>query len=361
MAETPRVAIVLPRFARYQEQGATSIDLYARDSVRFSTLPGIAVIGPPCGTPFPDGGTYVPVPAGPDWRRQVLRALRTIKPDVVEVHQDINLAAWAARRLKAPVVAIRHNTQKLPKLWVRRFFKNLQWNAIAAFGFVSEFLRTEFCAALPDFQGRSHVLYNGIDPEAWAPPAAAAREKLIVYVGRLVPEKGVPELIEACDRVLGRHPDWRLLILGGNMADADRNTVAAAGAFADRRPGQVTIEGPVPHDRLPERLARAAIAAVPSIVLEAFGRTAVEAMAAGCALVVSRRGGLAEVVADGTAVIAEPPTAATLEQALEHLIAAPDLRADMGARARAAVTGRFSLAASIGHHDQLRRRLGAAD
>lgn len=361
MAETPRVAIVLPRFARYQAKGATSIDLYAHDSVRFSTLPGITVIGPPCASPFPDGGTYVAVAADDGWRQQVLQALRDRQPDVVEVHQDINLAAWLARHLPMPVTAIRHNTQKLPRAWIRRFFKNLQWNAITAFAFVSEFLRTEFCAALPDFLARAHVLYNGIDPDAWAPPADTRREKLIVYVGRLVPEKGVPELIEACDRVLARHEDWRLLILGGSAADADAATVSAARALAARRPDQVAVEGLVPHDRLPEHLVRASIAVVPSIVFEAFGRTAVEAMAAGCALIVSRRGGLAEVVAEDTALIAEPPTAANLEQALERLIASPDLRRALAERARASVTERFSLRQCVARHDQLRRVLGSAN
>lgn len=361
MAETPRVAIVLPRFARYQAKGATSIDLYAHDSVRFSSLPGITVIGPPCAAPFPDGGTYIEVPADDGWRQQVLQALRDLKPDVVEVHQDINLAAWLARHLPMPVTAIRHNTQKLPRAWIRRFFKNLQWNAITAFAFVSEFLRTEFCAALPDFLARAHVLYNGIDPEAWAPPADTPREKLIVYVGRLVPEKGVPELIEACDRVLARHADWRLLILDGSAADAAPDIVAAAEALAGRRPGQVTMEGPVPHAQLPDRLIRASIAVVPSIVLEAFGRTAVEAMAAGCALIVSRRGGLAEVVAEDTALIAEPPTAANIEQALERLIASPELRRDMAERARTSVAARFSLRECVARHDRLRRTLGTAN
>lgn len=359
MAETPRVAIVLPRFARYQARGATSIDLYAHDSVRFSTLPGITVIGPPCAAPFPDGGTYVTVPADDGWRQQVLQALRDRQPDVVEVHQDINLAAWLARHLPMPVTAIRHNTQKLPKAWIRRFFKNLQWNAIAAFAFVSEFLRTEFCAALPDFLARAHVLYNGIDPDAWAPPAGTEREKLIVYVGRLVPEKGIAPLIEAAEEILTRHPDWNLHILCGDPTNADPDAVALVDAFAKQHASQVTVEGPVPYADLPNHLHRAAIAVVPSLWPEPFGRTAVEAMAAGCALVASRRGGLAEILDETTALPVEPVTGKALSTALNRLIENPEQRQHLAMAGQAAAKAKFALESSIARHDLLRRALAA--
>lgn len=359
MAETPRVAIVLPRFARYQAKGATSIDLYAHDSVRFSTLPGITVIGPPCAAPFPDGGTYIEVPADDGWRQQVLQALRDLKPDVVEVHQDINLAAWLARHLPMPVTAIRHNTQKLPRAWIRRFFKNLQWNAITAFAFVSEFLRTEFCAALPDFLARAHVLYNGIDPEAWAPPADTPREKLIVYVGRLVPEKGVAPLIEAGHLVLARHPDWQFLFLRGDPSKEDRATAALVADFARSHPDRVTVEGPLPYAALPAHMGRAAIAVVPSLWPEPFGRTAIEAMAAGCALVASPRGGLREIVDETVAEVIEPPSARSIADALFVLIENPKHRAGLGAAGQALVAERFALARCVGVIDDHRSKLAS--
>ncbi|MDD3445014.1 MAG: glycosyltransferase family 4 protein [Zavarzinia sp.] len=351
-----RVAIVLPPFCRYRTAGATSIDLYARDTVRYSAIPDITVIGPECDDPFADGGTYVGVAARGEWSRHVLRALRTIAPDVVEVHQDVNLAGWLARHLDVPVTVIRHNAQKLPRGALRRWFKRRQWRRIAAFAFVSEFLRRDFAAALPAFAPRCHVLYNGIDPDAWAAPLDG-RERLVAFVGRLVPEKGLAPLIEAGRSVLSRHPEWRFLFLRGDPSNEDAATAALVAEFARDFPGRVRVEGPLPHAELPGRLGRVAIAVVPSLWPEPFGRTAIEAMAAGCTLIASARGGLREIVDETVAHVVEPPSADLIADALFTLIEDPDGRAVLAAAGRDLVAERFALARCIAAVDNLRRGL----
>src|SRR5262249_51352820 len=75
----------------------------------------------------------------------------------------------------------------------------------------------------------------------------------------------------------------------GPYADAIRQELAVLGE-------RVQIVENAPHERVRLATAEAAIALVPSIYEEPFGRTAIEAMASRSALVFSRRGGLPEVV-----------------------------------------------------------------
>jgi UDP-glucose:(glucosyl)LPS alpha-1,2-glucosyltransferase len=84
----------------------------------------------------------------------------------------------------------------------------------------------------------------------------------------------------------------------------------------------------MPHEKVMEAFSRAAIAVVPSLWDEPFGRTALEAMAAGCALIATRRGGLAEVVGDA-ALALDPPDVDHLASAVFALATDDARRADL--------------------------------
>lgn len=359
MSDTPRITIVLPDFSRYQAQGATSIDLYARDSVRFSRLAGaITIIGPASDSPFDDGAPVVglPAPGRHVPRRLLLKAIRDSRPDLVEVHQDVNLAGWLARRLTSPVLVYRHNSQKLPKGALRRWRKRWEWGGIAGFAFVSAYLRDAFVAAFPAWAGRAHVAYNGIDPAAWAAPPTP-RAPLIAFVGRLVPQKGVLPLAEAMRTVLARHGDWRLRVLRGDPAEETAECRGAIEGLTRDFPGRVELKGPLPYAEVPAELAAAAIAVVPSLWPEPFGRTAIEAMAAGCALVASARGGLAEIVSDETGIVTEPPEPARLIAAIERLIGDEGLRLRLASAGQHLAGERFAARACVAAVDRLRETL----
>ncbi|WP_322041523.1 glycosyltransferase family 4 protein [Burkholderia diffusa] len=107
------------------------------------------------------------------------------------------------------------------------------------------------------------------------------------YIGRLVPEKGVTELLRAFNRLRARHADVRLLVAGsgpnGFVADLARH----AGP-------DVTLLGQVDAAML---YRNADVIVVPSLWDEPFGRTVAEALVFGRPVVCSNRGALAELVA----------------------------------------------------------------
>ena len=173
----------------------------------------------------------------------------------------------------------------------------------------------------------------------------AERDRVVVFVGKLIAAKGVDLLLAAWPRVLEHVPDARLVIVGfgafraglerllealaaGDLAAAralrsesdealpelagfldglDGQAAARYRAAARGLAGRVTWTGRLEHDELCDLLPLADAMAVPSVRPEAFGMVAAEAAACGALPVVARHSGLAEV-ADALAA-AVPPQA----------------------------------------------------
>jgi glycogen synthase len=149
---------------------------------------------------------------------------------------------------------------------------------------------------------------------------AADDEPLILAVGRVVYEKGLHLLVEALPRVLAAAPTARLVLAGtGSYAELIQARAHELG-LGDR----VLLRGFVSNEER-DRLYRSAdVVAIPSIY-EPFGIVALEAMAAGCPLVASATGGLAEVVAHGeTGLLVPSGDVPALADALVASLARPD-------------------------------------
>ncbi len=154
------------------------------------------------------------------------------------------------------------------------------------------------------------VIPGGVEIPDDVPEPAEPPE--ILFAGRLSPEKGILELIQAA-------ADMGLVVAGD-------------GPLRDRVPGAL---GFVPHDELEQLYARAAIVACPSY-REGFGVVCAEAMAYGRPVVASAVGGLLDLVVDGeTGLLVPPGDVEALRAALEQLLGDADLRRRFGAAARA--------------------------
>ena len=160
------------------------------------------------------------------------------------------------------------------------------------------------------------VFHNWIDvPET----AHRVRQKLILFAGRVVADKGVDRFVDACANVLPGLPGWRAEVVGGDRFGPDSPQTAFIAGLAPRAASAgIAMHGYRPHDGVLELMARAAIVVVPSRWPEPFGMVALEAMAQGAALVCARGGGLPEVGGDA-AVYADPDVPGELERAIARL------------------------------------------
>ncbi|HEX2171475.1 MAG TPA: glycosyltransferase [Dehalococcoidia bacterium] len=197
------------------------------------------------------------------------------------------------------------------------------------------------------YDARPHrvtVIPPGVDLTQFRPgsQAAARRElglgrgKVVLFVGRLEPLKGIDILLQALPRIEHRGP-VRLLVAGGDaQGDPERarlERLATDLGIADR----VTFLGPVDHDRLPALYRAADVCVVPSYY-ESFGLVAVEALACGTPVIASRVGGLIGTVADGeTGFLVPWRCPEPFAERLELLLGNDALRAQFAAAAPGSV------------------------
>jgi len=161
------------------------------------------------------------------------------------------------------------------------------------------------------------LIPSGVDVPPYVRDEAEPPE--VLFAGRLSPEKGILELVEA--------------------ADGMKLVVAGDGPLRDRVPEAM---GFVPHDELGSLYERAAVVACPSR-REGFGVVCAEAMAHARPVVAGAVGGLLDLVVDGeTGLLVPPRDPAALRAALERLLEDRGLRRRLGEAARERVRRHFS-------------------
>jgi glycosyltransferase involved in cell wall biosynthesis len=205
---------------------------------------------------------------------------------------------------------------------------------------VSDFIRGRFLEAVEDAAAKTLTILNGVAFPAILP----AKMKVIAFTGRVLPIKGVVELVRAFQAA--DLPGWRLAIAGD---DPEGRLVGSNGTGVDRL-------GQIPHDEAIALLARAEIAAVPSMWDDPCPRAAIEALAQGCALVASRRGGLPEIAGEA-ALFVDPGDTEAFAAALRRLALDEDFRGKLQTRGRAQAAEKLEISAATGSLDAARERL----
>ena len=346
---TLRVAVVLSRNMRFSEDGATAIDLSARDFALFSRhIATLRVFAEPVATPFPgvdfEGVAFA---RGPFGARALVGALRRFEPDVVVVHHHFPTACAVAAALDAPVVFHRHALMKPRRNSLRRW---LDRRALARFAGVvanSAFNADALRAAFPVIAERVRVVHNGLDLLRWAPAVERARE--VLFVGRAHPEKGAIEAAEGAALALAERRDWRATFVLSRAAQGSESVAAVERAL---RPlgARATILCNQRHDVARAAFERAAIALSPSIYGEAFGRVLIEAFAGGAAAITSGRGALAEVAGDAALILPEV-SGRGVAAALGSLIDDPARRTALARAGRARCAAEFAIGTVAARRD----------
>jgi glycosyltransferase involved in cell wall biosynthesis len=215
--------------------------------------------------------------------------------------------------------------------------------------FVSEPLRAHFLATGTRIDaGRTHVIPNGIDAEAYAPgrddrvrrelgiPASAP---LVGAVGNIRPPKDYANLLRAFARVVAAVPDARLIVAGQPLAGLQEELLELKRTLG--------LDASVHFLGFREDVA-AILRALDVFALssrdEGFSLVTVQAMATGLPVVVTRSGGPETIVEDGASGILVPardPEA--LAKGILDVVSSPDRGRAMGARGRERAVGEFSL------------------
>lgn len=196
---------------------------------------------------------------------------------------------------------------------------------------ITDYCRSQLMGLVePEFWPRLRVVAMGVDLAAYA-PAAAARSRRppgplrVLFVGRLVAEKGPSVLLDAVEMVRAGGREVELVLVGeGDLADT----------LSRRSP----LAGPVAQDELPVLYAWADVFCLPSFA-EGLPVVLMEAMCTELPVVTTRITGIPELVVDGVnGRLVTPGRADLVARALEELADDPALRRRLGEAGRAAVT-----------------------
>ena len=211
---------------RFEPEGAGAFALNVLETSLVSRFRDtIAVFGSPVEQPF-HGVRYQPLAKARWWdgdrnrtmARRYVKYARTALPDLVEVYNRPVMIDILRRGLGAVPIVLHfgNDPRKMDGARAPAERRKLleQSSAIIC---VSDFILRCFLDGINhSLSTRAQVIHTGV-PRA---PTFPAKENRIVYVGRVVPEKGVLELVRALADVLPRHPDWSAEIIGARWCSS---------------------------------------------------------------------------------------------------------------------------------------------
>jgi glycosyltransferase involved in cell wall biosynthesis len=201
---------------------------------------------------------------------------------------------------------------------------------------------------------RTEIIPMGVDTERFSPGnLAPSRSKKMVYVGRVIRQKGIDNLVSAFARVVDRIPEARLEIIGhGPDREGLAERIDSSGIAES-----VILTDPIGHSDLPDRYRSARALALPSLIPEGLGMTALEAAACGVPTVTFGLGGTSEFVTnDETGLIVGIDDVA-LAQGIERIMTDDDLADRLGRNARQRAVESYGWDSISGKFDALYRSL----
>ncbi|MEX2211777.1 MAG: glycosyltransferase [Gaiellaceae bacterium] len=238
------------------------------------------------------------------------RALRASRPDVVYAHFLVPSGLIAALASRAPLVVTAHgrdvrNIGAVPGVAAATRLVVRRASTVVA---VSEYLRDELEAKLPEARGKTEVVSSGVDLERFPLlPRQEGPAPAFLCLGALSERKNVVRLADA------------FATLGEGTL-----TFAGDGPLRPQLEGRpnVRVLATVQHDAVPALIGAADVVCQPSLV-EPLGQALLEAMACGRPVVATRVGGPPEFVTQEAGVLVDPMDAEELAAALKRAASLP--------------------------------------
>jgi glycosyltransferase involved in cell wall biosynthesis len=271
---------------------------------------------------------------------KIRQLIRKEKYDIVHFHtkRAHALSPWLPHGVHRPrYVVTRRMDYPQAKNWYTRYLYNYSVDAVIAIsGAIADILIRAGVEA-----AKIRVIHSGIDAAQFTEPGRENTSDrdvpMIGTVAHLEPRKGQRYLLEAARQLKSQGYTFKLVLAGaGSLQKSLEEMVQSLGLAQE-----VTFLGFISD--VPKFLAGLDIFVLPSLY-EGLGVAALEAMAAGKAVVASRVGGLAELVNDfETGLLVAPGDAQELAAAMAKLIGDKNLRAAFGRKGAARVREQFTI------------------
>lgn len=306
----------------------------------------------------------------PDFRDSLLEYIRRKGCSYDLIHANFWMSGWVAcqvkSRLDIPVVEIFHALGKIKRMHQGDADTSPEERVVVEYGVIEQVDRIiaqcpnemqELVTLYDADPSKIQIIPSAVDIETFKPvPRELARaelglspdERIALYVGRMLPRKGIDNVVEAFALVAARVSEpVRLVIVGGETTDGDpmqtpeiRRLVDGATRLGIRHLVEFTGKRPQKHLK---SYYSAADVSISTPWYEPFGLTPLEAMACGTPVIGSDVGGIKFTVADGESGFLVPArNPAALAERMQLLLTDRALGRRMGRAARSRVERLFT-------------------
>jgi len=160
---------------------------------------------------------------------------------------------------------------------------------------VSHMMKKQLIERFVANENKVRVIYNGVDIDKFRKchEFRRGKEKVVLFLGRMVEQKAPIQFLEAAKKVLTKMKNVRFVMVGEGDLLPYLIDLAIKWGISDK----VTFMGYLPDEQLREAYARSDLYVMPS-VSDPFGITVLEAMASGTPVLVSKTSGVSEITAN---------------------------------------------------------------
>lgn len=280
-----------------------------------------------------------------------IKVIEEYKPDLIHVHHLL-INAWVADFIRGvygiKYVVTSHGSDSYVVEKDRRYFRKTReaLRAADSITVVSSHTRSKLLRMFgKDLSKKTRTVPGGIRIDQF-PENLPAKEientkklynlkngNVVLFTGRLIEEKGVGYLIKAAARIKGQ------IVIAGSGPQKKK----LEDLIKKMKLENVRLTGYIDHDILIKLYYGADVFVAPSVWDDPMPLTIIEAMAAKLPVVVTRKGGIATAVKDGsTGFFVNPRNATNIADKVNELLENPKLRREVGERARQAVLKKFT-------------------
>jgi glycosyltransferase involved in cell wall biosynthesis len=308
-----KINILLPYKEKFDENKASSVSITVKNNLLHTKfLSDIKVFGQSVQNPlFKDNFEGIRYSIFSLKSRNVFLAHKMLKiiskesseKQLIEIHNRPYLIEQIAKNSNFPITLFLHNdpqTMKGSKSIKDR--QNVLEKCEAVFC-VSEFIKNKFLEGISIKTEKVHILYNGVNRKIKKFPI---KKKEILFVGRLVSEKGADLYVQTLKSIASSFPDWNFGLIGSFRLGEQKNTNSYAHRVIKNFKeigSQAFFYGFKNHEFVEEKMKTASIIVIPSIWEEPFGLVVAEAMSNGISIIASKVGGIPEILKNNGVLI----------------------------------------------------------
>lgn len=324
-----KINILLPYKEKFDELNASSVSITVKNNLKYSTFKNnIKVFGRLVDNPISEN--FIGIKPSKFFfksknlylAKHMISVIEDNKKEkqIIEIHNRPYVFHYVAKKIKDCALTIFFHNDPLTMKGSKTIAERISIiNKASAVYCVSNFIKNKFEQDLNYITDKIYVLNNGVDRTLVNFPK---KQKSVLFVGRLVREKGVHLFVDAVKKLAPKFHNWKFFICGSPVLGDDKKK-SNFGSLVTKKflniGEQAIFTGFLSNKNINEMMQEASIIVVPSLWEEPFGLVVAEAMSNGCAIITVDKGGIPEII-DKNGLIIKNITTEKLIQKLQILM-----------------------------------------